>query len=144
MTSPLQNETSEPHEEEKYPNDRVTAIVIDDNTDAVEMFCEYLDHVGIEVVGSGPEGKQAIELYKKLEPEIVFLDVIMPRYDGLFGLEQIRKIDARSKVIILTGDMRQDTAKKLQALKPTGILYKPYDLKELKQMIHDVKARVAH
>ena len=143
MTYPLQNEPSMPHEEKNH-DDKVTAIVIDDNRDAVEMFCEYLDLVGIEVAGTGHDGNQAVELYKKLEPEIVFLDIMMPKYDGLYGLEQIRKIDAHSKIIILTGDMKQETAKKLHALRPTGVLYKPYDFKELKQMIHDVKTRISH
>jgi two-component system, chemotaxis family, chemotaxis protein CheY len=118
---------------------RTSAIVIDDNLDAVEMFCDFLELNGIEVIGKGHDGYQAIELYKKFRPDIVFLDIMMPKYDGFFGLEQIRKEDKHSKIIMVTADVRSETTEKLAESKPNAIVYKPFDFDELMQTIDKVK-----
>ena len=54
----------------------ITSIVIDDDLDTVELFSEYLEIKGIHVVGKGYDGKEAVELYQKLKPDVIFLDKI--------------------------------------------------------------------
>jgi len=89
-------------------------IVVDDDKDTVEVFCEYLEIKGIEVLGRGHNGREAVELFKEKKPEIVLLDVMMPEYDGFFGLKNIRKLDPNAKVIMVTADLTSDTEKKLK------------------------------
>ncbi len=89
----------------------VNVIVIDDDVDTVEVFCEYLEIKDITVVGRGHNGKKAIELYEKLNPDIVLLDVMMPEYDGFYGLAHIKKIKPDAKVIMVTADLTYDTEK---------------------------------
>jgi len=108
-----------------------TALVVDDDIDAVEMFSDYLEIKGVQVSGKAHNGKEGVELYKKLKPDIVFLDVIMPEYNGLYALNKIREINPDAKVIMLTADMSPDTKKKLKEMKPAGIIYKPYDVEKI-------------
>jgi len=108
-----------------------TALVVDDDDDAVEMFSDYLEIKGVRVSGKAHDGKEGVELYKKLKPDIVFLDVIMPEYNGLYALNKIREINPDAKVIMLTADMSPDTKKKLREMKPAGIIYKPYDVEKI-------------
>lgn len=112
-----------------------TAIVIDDDTDTVDVFCDYLEIKNVQVLGKGHNGKIAVELYQKFRPDIVFLDLMMPEYDGLYALENIRRIDPESKIVIVTADLREDTAKKLASLKPTSVFIKPYDIDKISQII---------
>lgn len=114
-------------------------ILIDDDTDTLEIFQDYLEMKGIEVVETGNNGKTAVELYLKHKPEIVLLDVMMPEYDGYFALKNILNNDTNAKIIMVTADKTADTRKKLIELKASGILYKPYEIKTVLETIEKVK-----
>ena len=56
--------------------------------------------------GIGHDGKMALEWYWEKQ-DIVFVDLTMPGYDGIFALKNIRKIDPTAKAIIVTGDLQK-------------------------------------
>ena len=112
-----------------------TALVVDDDPDTVEMFSDYLENKGVNVIGKAKDGKEGFELYKKLKPDVIFLDVIMPNYDGFYTLKKIREIDADAKIIMVTADFSPTTKKKLKELKATDIIYKPYDERAIDRVI---------
>lgn len=107
---------------------QTSALVVDDDPDAVEMFSDYLQIKGINVIGKSNNGKEGIEAYKKLKPDVVFLDVMMPDSDGIYALKKIRELNPKAKVIMVTADMSTQTKKKLRELKPTDVIYKPYNI----------------
>ena len=116
-----------------------SVIVIDDDRDTVEVFCEFLGLKGIDVLGRGYNGKEAVELYLQLKPDVVFCDVMMPEYDGFYALEKIRRNDPDAKVIMVTADIAADTKEKLIELKATAVIYKPYDIDNVIETMHKVK-----
>ena len=116
----------------------VTAIVVDDDVDTVDVFCDYLEIKNVQVVGRGYNGKTAVELYEAHKPDVVFLDLMMPEYDGLYALENIRKIDPDAKIIIVTAGLRDETAGKLSKLKPTRVFIKPYDIEKISQIVGSI------
>ena len=116
----------------------VKVIVVDDDVDTVEVFCEYLEIKDITVLGRGYNGKTAVELYEKLRPDIALLDVMMPEYDGFYALENIRQINPEAKVIMVTADLTADTDRKLKSLNATAVIYKPYEIDSVIDTIHNV------
>ena len=112
-------------------NDSTTAIVIDDDRDTVSVLSDFLQIKGVKVIGRGYNGLDAVEMYKKLRPDAVFLDVIMENYDGIYGLEKIREIQPDAIVIMVTADMTNNTHDKLVALDASAIVYKPYNINEI-------------
>ena len=112
----------------------ITAIVVDDDQDMVEVFSEYLSINGIDVVGKGNNGKDAVELFLKLKPNFVFLDLVMPEFDGLYALQKIRESDINAKVVIITA-RRNYGRDVLNQLKPTAIFLKPFDVKKIPELI---------
>jgi len=74
-------------------------------------------------------------LYQKLKPDIIFLDVIMPKDDGYYTLEEVREVDSETKIIMVTADFSPETKKKLKEMKATDIIYKPYDRKAIDKVI---------
>ncbi len=116
----------------------VSVIVVDDDKDTVEVFCEYLAIKDIQVLGRGYDGKTAVELYKKHNPDVVLLDVMMPDFDGFYGLENIRKINPDAKIIMVTADLTSDTEKKLVDLKASAMIYKPYEIDSVIETIDKV------
>ena len=107
---------------------QTSALVVDDDPDAVEMFSDYLEIKGINVIGKSNNGKEGLEAYKKLKPDVVFLDIMMPDSDGIYALKEIREINPKAKVVMVTADMSAQTKKKLRELKPTDVIYKPYNI----------------
>ena len=89
---------------------------------------ELLELNGMDVIGKGHNGLEAVELFNKLCPDLVLLDVMMPQYDGLYALEKIREKDVAANVVIISGGFPESVAKKLYSLKPTKILSKPIDV----------------
>lgn len=119
----------------------VTAVVVDDYKEVVDIFCESLKSRGVKVVGIGHNGKEAVELYEQKKPDVMFLDLMMPQYDGLYALRNIRKLDLDAKIVVVTADMREDTAKMLDELRPTKIIHKPFDFDEIEQVLNELKAK---
>ena len=106
-----------------------TALVVDDDPDAVEMFSDYLENKGVNVIGKAKDGKEGFELYKKLKPDVIFLDVIMPNYDGYYGLKEIKKLNPDDTVIMLTNDLTSEMEDKLEELGASVVIYKSLDMK---------------
>jgi len=116
----------------------ISVIVIDDDKDNVDFFSEYLELKGINVIGKGYDGKEAVDLYVELRPDVVFLDVMMDRFDGLYALEEIKKIDNCANVIMVTADLREDTHVKITSLNATAIIFKPFEMDAVMHAINDL------
>jgi two-component system chemotaxis response regulator CheY len=116
----------------------VKVIIIDDDKDTVDVLSEYLELIGIQVAGKGYNGKDAVDLYIQHTPDVVFVDLMMPEYDGFYALENIRNIEPSSKVIVVTADIRADTSYRLDRLKPTEVFMKPYDLDKLSKFLKNL------
>lgn len=122
----------------------ITVAIIDDDDDTVQVFAECLEFLGVKVVSVGYDGKQAVEIYKKYRPDVLFLDLMMPGYDGIYGLMEIRAIDPQSKVIIVCADLTAKYEEELDKLKPTKIIFKPFDVKKLRVMLDDITKTDSH
>jgi len=114
-----------------------TAIVIDDDRVSIQLFRDILRMMNIQVLASGYDGKDAVRLYKKYRPDIVFTDILMPENDGFFALEEIRKFDSHAKVVAVTADLTDETATKLQKMNISAVIYKPYDTEDIRKMLFE-------
>lgn len=112
----------------------VMAIVVDDDPDTVEVFSEYLKLKGIDVVATGHDGKEAVELYQEFKPDIIILDMKMPQYDGMYAIQHIKKEVPDAKIIIVTGYHDY----KIDENDVSAIFYKPYEIDEIMSAIHKI------
>lgn len=118
---------------------KITAVVADDDEANLELFSELLEINGVNVVSKVTNGKDAVFAFQSLKPTVVFLDVMMPEYDGLYALEEIRKLDPSSIVLMITADNSDETNTILEKLKPTATIHKPY---EMETIIHFLKQQI--
>ena len=116
----------------------VSVIVIDDEKDVLEVFCEYLKVKNVNVLAEGRNGKDAVKLYQKLKPDVVLMDLVMPQYDGFYGIENIRKYDPDSKIIIFSASLTPEYIDMLRKMKVSGISVKPYDMDRIIDLINNV------
>lgn len=77
-------------------------VVIDDSNLMRNRICQCLADAGHDVVGKGKDGSEAVELYKRLRPDIVTLDVTMRGKDGITAAEEILALDPEAAIIFYT------------------------------------------
>lgn len=118
---------------------QITAIVVDDEKDLVTILADYLKIIDVDVLGVGNNGKEAVELYEKYRPDLVFVDLMMPKYDGVYAVKNIRKRNAKADIIVITAFMRAEIARDLLALQPTKIISKPFDLSQMYDIIEQFR-----
>ena len=80
-------------------------LVVDDAIFMRKMLTDILSKEGHKVVGEAEKAKEAVELYKKLKPDVVTLDIIMPEVNGVNTLQAIRtiiKADKKAKIVMVS------------------------------------------
>ena len=113
-------------------------VIVDDEKDLVDALSEYFSEMKIEIIGIGHDGGKAIELFDNLRPDVILMDIDMPKYDGRFAIEKIKKMDAKAKIMIITGHFPFDL-KMLSNPQGVFVHYKPLDLKKLVLQIQAMK-----
>lgn len=79
-----------------------TVLVVDDLAFVRKTLIEVLTRNHFQVVGEAKNGKEAIDLYQKLKPELVTMDIVMPELGGIEATKHITKIDKAAKVVIVS------------------------------------------
>jgi DNA-binding NarL/FixJ family response regulator len=87
------------------PSERSLRLLIaEDDTNFAKALEEFLaadDRVG--VVGSATNGEEAVEMAGRLEPNVILMDIAMPRLDGLTAIRRIRATGSTAAIVVLTG-----------------------------------------
>jgi CheY-like chemotaxis protein len=114
----------------------INCIIIDDDKDIVTLFCDMLSMIGVDILATGNDGNEAVGMYKKHHPDLVFTDLNMPKYDGFYAITKIKEMNPDAKIIVITGD---STATKNDFLSSfdVKIVIKPFKIEEIKQIIEE-------
>ncbi|MCK4797300.1 MAG: response regulator [Spirochaetes bacterium] len=75
-------------------------LIVDDLAFIKLIIRDTLEKRGFEVVGEASNGFEAVEMYMRLKPDIVLMDITMPRMDGIQALSKIMALDTNAKVIM--------------------------------------------
>jgi two-component system chemotaxis response regulator CheB len=85
----------------------IRAVVVDDSPTAQKLLVTILQEAeGIQVVGVGADGEEAVRLTKRLRPDVVTMDVRMPTMDGLEATRRIMR-DTPTPIVVVTADLMQ-------------------------------------
>ena len=86
----------------------IRVMAVDDSPVTRKLIKKALQPEGFTVVGEAGNGKEAIELYPSLKPDIITMDVTMPIMDGLQAASVIKKLDANQKILMLSAMSDKD------------------------------------
>lgn len=75
-------------------------LIVDDAAFMRAMLKDILTHGGYDVIGEAAHGGEGVELYQKLKPDLVTMDITMPQVDGITAVKQIIALDPKAKVIM--------------------------------------------
>ncbi|AMQ17805.1 response regulator [Thermococcus peptonophilus] len=113
-------------------------LVVDDAAFMRMLVKKILTQAGHQVVGEASNGKEAIEKYKQLKPDLVTMDIVMPEMDGITAVKEIMKIDPNAKIIMITAVGQE--AKVMEALKSgaKGYIVKPFQAPKVIEEVNRV------
>ena len=115
-------------------------LVTDDSKMARKMVIKVLTDILKENVEihEAQNGQEALDLYKQILPEIVFMDLTMPIMDGFQALEKIKEFDKNAKVIIISADIQKLSIDKASKLGAFNFIKKPIDLAKMEQILNKI------
>jgi len=111
-------------------------VVIDDEKDICDLFKKVLTDEGYRVF-TALDGESGIITVRTNRPDVVLLDLKLPRMDGIEVLQEIKKIDKNIVVILITGYGNMDTARMAMKFGAFDYITKPIDLEYVKEVIKD-------
>ncbi len=77
-------------------------LIVDDAAFMRMLLKDIITKAGFEVVGEASNGKEAVEKYKELKPDIVTMDITMPEMNGIEAVKEIKKIDPNANIIMVS------------------------------------------
>ena len=120
---------------------RVKILIADGN----EEFCAHvkrrLEQVsGYEIVGTAADGQRAVELMRAAKPDVLVLDLMLSKLDGITVLKRAREMDKPPAALVLTGFMTEYVAGMAASLGVQYFMTKPCELDAVAERIHEMTA----
>lgn len=120
---------------------KIKVLMIDDNSSLVEMVKEYFsNHKQIEVSLTCKDGEEGLStiISKRDEYDVILLDLVMPKKDGMYILEELNKRGIEKNIIVETSYNEPNTIRKVSEYGVNYYVLKPFDLTDLENRILEV------
>ncbi|MFZ5591550.1 MAG: response regulator [Bacillota bacterium] len=116
-------------------------LIVDDAAFMRMMIKNIVVKNGYEVVGEAENGKQAVQMYAELKPDLVTMDITMPEMDGIEGVKAIRALDPNANIIMCSAMGQQAMVMEAIQAGAKDFIVKPFQQDRLLQAIERVLAR---
>jgi len=112
-------------------------VVVDDEPAVADMLADVVRYGGHEVIAIARDGMEAVDTVRRLAPDVVIMDVLMPRLNGVQAMRQIVAARAARKVLLVSGEYRSLGMTRDQIIKEgaAGFLEKPFSVTELSDLL---------
>jgi two-component system NarL family response regulator len=120
----------------------VRVLIADDHrlfAEALEAILQMDDR--IEVVGQARDGREAVELWQQHRPDLTLMDISMPVLDGLDAVREIRALDPKACILMLTGSNARDDVDRAREAGVAAYVTKDRIAAELIDAILEVASR---
>ncbi|MEI6293579.1 MAG: response regulator [Methanomicrobiales archaeon] len=113
-------------------------LIVDDTLFMRTLLKNILFSGGHAIVGEAGDGDEAIEKYKELKPDLVTMDVVMPKMNGIEALKAIKAMDPNAKVIMCTAVGQEQMVKLAIKSGARGYVVKPFQAPKVLEEIKNV------
>lgn len=113
-------------------------IIVDDSATMRMIISQILKSEMYDVCGEASDGDEALEMYKEKSPDIITLDVHMPKMSGMDTLKELLKFDPKVKVVMLTSEGQKETVMDAIKLGAKNYIVKPPERKNVLDKLEEV------
>lgn len=117
----------------------IRVLVVDDAKFMRHLVKGILTGMGWEVVGEACDGEEACAKYKELAPDVVTMDIVMPKRNGIEALKEIRAMDPKAKVVMISAIDQREPLMEAMKLGAVDYVVKPFE----KDRVEEALQRVA-
>lgn len=118
----------------------VRVLIAEDDFMVSKSITQVLNGVGYEQVGLASNGEEAVEMTRSLQPDVILMDIKMPKLDGLQAARQIQE-NSPTPIVILTAYDSQELVKEASKSGVGAFLIKPPDAFEIERAVTIAMAR---
>jgi two-component system chemotaxis response regulator CheY len=108
-----------------------TVLVVDDVAFVRKTLTDILTEAHFQVVGEAADGKQAVEMFERLKPDLVTMDVVMPQMSGIDATRKILKINKDAKVVIVSAMGQENLVMEAINVGAKDYILKPFSAVEV-------------
>ncbi len=119
----------------------LTALIVDDEQTMRSLLAKLLHQCGCSVIGHADNGKDGYQQFTAREPDIVFLDINMPRQNGMELLEKIRAENSDVHICMVSADAFAENVKRAAELGVDGFVVKPVTLERIEKVIQRIRLK---
>jgi CheY-like chemotaxis protein len=114
-------------------------MVVDDQEAVCDVVSDTIRFAGHEIVGTARDGMEAVERAAELRPDLVVMDVLMPRMNGVEAMKRILKGGTARRVMLMSGEFRSIgmTLEDLYRLGASAFLEKPFNVTKLFALLEE-------
>ena len=116
-----------------------TVLIVDDAMFMRSSLKYMLKESEYEVAGEASNGKEAIEAYLKLSPDIVTMDITMPVMDGIRAVKEIIKLDENANIIMISAMGQQEMVLETITAGAKNFIIKPFKKEKVLQVLDTIE-----
>ncbi|MFH1841715.1 MAG: response regulator [bacterium] len=118
-----------------------TVLIVDDAEFMRVMLKDILYEMGLNVIGEAGDGREAVRQFRKLQPDLVAMDITMPRMDGIAALKKIKAEAPDALVVMITAlGQKEKVLESIQA-GAQDFIVKPFDQERVQTTIGRLLAK---
>lgn len=110
-------------------------MVVDDSRIAQLQLQEILSGTDYQVIACCQNGEDALELYDKVQPDLVTMDIVMPGMDGLDAARLLIQAHPQARILMVSSLAYDDTINEASRIGAKGFVYKPFDREQIVQAL---------
>jgi two-component system chemotaxis response regulator CheY len=108
-------------------------FIVDDALIMRKRIKDIAAAAGWEIAGEAGDGEEAIEMYEALNPDLVTMDIVMPKMDGVTALKQVLALDPSARVVMISAVDQRDKLKECIQCGAVDFIVKPFDHERLRK-----------
>ena len=115
----------------------IKILLCDDSMFARKKLRMFLSSLGVVNISEAADGEEAVTKYKEVQPDLVFMDIVMPKLTGIEALKAIKEFDPRAKVVMASSVGTQSHLKQAIVLGAYDFVQKPIDDAQIEKIIRN-------
>lgn len=114
-------------------------LIVDDAAFMRASLKMMLERNGFEVIGEADNGEIAVKRYQQLSPDIVTMDITMPKMDGIKAIQAIKSINKKANIIVVSALGKEELVREAIIFGAKGFIVKPINEEHLVKTLNKVQ-----